>query len=298
MAFANGKESVEGIEFKKYIGIGTVKILTVNPTKAELEKIYKTTLDKEPEYLSEKDGVKSIRLDFILQTVPEKNNGIEYTGKYSLFVKNAPRKNTDGTKIQVIDAYGETAWVTKEELEGKLIPEKSARLSSNYRPCFTGEEAVVKLLKAHLCIPDSTTYNKETGTWTKISNIKEAEASLENVKEYFSGNIKELKNAIQSMPNNLLKVVFGIKTTDENKQYQAFFTDSPMKLATTKYDFINKRIKESQDAGGYANTEFSIKPLQEYVVSSTPISDTTSVFETSSTDLDGWGDNWEEAPKL
>ena len=52
MAFAKGKESVEAAPVKRYIGVAPVTVLAVNPTKAELEKIYGITLDNTPEYLS------------------------------------------------------------------------------------------------------------------------------------------------------------------------------------------------------------------------------------------------------
>ena len=76
MAFASGVESTEAVEIKRYIGVAPVSILAVNPTKKELEKIYNTTLEKEPEYLGEQDieglKVKTVRIDFIVKTDAEK----------------------------------------------------------------------------------------------------------------------------------------------------------------------------------------------------------------------------------
>ena len=40
MAFGKGTESKEGNVVKKYIGVAPVYVLAVNPTKAELEKLY------------------------------------------------------------------------------------------------------------------------------------------------------------------------------------------------------------------------------------------------------------------
>ena len=53
MAFAKGTESKEGNAVKRYIGVAPVFVLTVNPNKAELEKLYNTQLENDPEYLSE-----------------------------------------------------------------------------------------------------------------------------------------------------------------------------------------------------------------------------------------------------
>ena len=53
MAFATGKESTEGNVVKRYIGVAPVFVLAVNPSKAELEKLYDTELENAPEYISE-----------------------------------------------------------------------------------------------------------------------------------------------------------------------------------------------------------------------------------------------------
>ena len=51
MAFGKINESTESSnEIKRYIGLGSSYILGVNPTKAELEKIYERTIEKDPEY--------------------------------------------------------------------------------------------------------------------------------------------------------------------------------------------------------------------------------------------------------
>ena len=69
MALAKGKESTEELEIKRYVGVAPVYVLAVNPNKAKLEELYGRKLDKEPEYVTEKDGVKSARIDFIVKTV-------------------------------------------------------------------------------------------------------------------------------------------------------------------------------------------------------------------------------------
>ena len=39
MAFGQGQVSTEGGSFKRYIGVASVSVLAINPTKAELEKL-------------------------------------------------------------------------------------------------------------------------------------------------------------------------------------------------------------------------------------------------------------------
>ena len=40
MAFGKGQESKEGSNFPKYVGVGSFKVIDVNPTKEKLEAIY------------------------------------------------------------------------------------------------------------------------------------------------------------------------------------------------------------------------------------------------------------------
>ena len=73
MAFGKGS-ATSVVEYKKYIGIASLNVKAINPTKVELEKIYGRTLDKEPEYIGEKviEGVgtvKTLKIDFIVAPV-------------------------------------------------------------------------------------------------------------------------------------------------------------------------------------------------------------------------------------
>jgi hypothetical protein len=144
MAFAKGEISSEGANFKRYIGVGSVQLLGISPTKAQLEGILNTTLDNEPSYVSEvdRDGKKipSARVELVFKTVPENNDGIEDIIRVSLFVNKEYRFNRDNTKVQVMDIYGRTAWVTQEQLKNHEIPMYSngpANLDKDYRPVFS-----------------------------------------------------------------------------------------------------------------------------------------------------------------
>ena len=152
-AFGKAVESKETTEIKRYVGIAPVQIVAINPTKKELETIYNTTIEKEPEYLGsmERDGknVPHIRIDFIVKTNPEKSNGIEMTTKMSFFVRKAFMTNRDNTKVKVIDKYGRTAWVTQDEFKNKLVPQYAngpARIDNAYRALYMGEEELLNFV--------------------------------------------------------------------------------------------------------------------------------------------------------
>ena len=130
MAFATGSESTEGNVVKKYIGVGSVGVLAVNPNKETLEKLYNTTINDDPSYLSEvevgpegdKHTVPQVRIDFIVQTDPEKCNGIDMKTKIPFFITKEVRYNRDRSKVQVINKYGETTWLPIENAKSGTIP--------------------------------------------------------------------------------------------------------------------------------------------------------------------------------
>lgn len=278
MAFAKGNESTEGSVVKRYQGVGSVFVLAVNPNKVELEKLYNTQLENGPEYIGEvevgdedsKHKVQNVRLDFIVKTDPEKCGGIEFVTKVPFFIRNEGRYNRDKTKVQVIDKYGRTAWVTLEQAKAHEIPvykNGPANLDKDYRPCFHGEEELTNFLKAYLNIPNVMKY--VNNTWVMVDKPEDCEARLESIPEYFKGNFKELKDALSLQPTNKVKVLFGVRTTDDNKQYQAVYTQMFLKNNITDYSKLDADLQDRKAAGAYPTTEFVVGDLREYNVEAT-----------------------------
>lgn len=284
MAFAKGKESVDVIN-KKYIGVAPVYVLAVNPNKEQLEKLYNTQLEKEPEYLGEvevgedKHKVKNVRLDFVVKTVADRCNGIEFTTKVTFFIRNEYRYNKDKTKVQVIDKYGRTVWVTVEQAKAHEIPIYSngpANIDKDYRPIFVGEEELTSFIKTYLNIPDVMKY--VNNTWIMVDKPEDCEARLDNIAKYFNGDFKELKDIISLQPNNKIKVLFGVKSTDKG-QFQAVYTNMFLKNNVTKYDKLKDNLQERKAAGAYSTTEFEVVDLKEYTVEATNFEENNSPAE-------------------
>lgn len=268
-AFGKAVESKDSVEIKRYVGVAPVQIVAINPTKAELENIYNTTLEREPEYLGsvERDGknIPHIRIDFIVRTNPEKSKGIEMTTKMSFFIRKAFMTNRDNTKVKVVDKYGRTAWVTQDEFKNKLIPQYAngpARIDSNYRALYMGEEELLSFVKNYLGIQEVDEY--VNGTWQMRANPADYEAGFNNIENWIKGDISEVKNAIAMMPNNYVKVLFGVRHTDDGKDYQDVFTRATMKYGAKKNTVIEKALKEAKEAGAYANSDFEICELKEW----------------------------------
>ena len=281
LAFAAGKVSTEGNAPKLYSGVGSVYVLGVNPNKAAMEKLFNREYEEEPNYLGEQEingeKIPTVRLSFVIKTDPEKNHGIELTSMYTLFLRKEYRYNRDKTKVQVIDKYGRTCWVTIEQAKNHEIPMYSngpANIDKDYRPCYVGEEDLVKFLIAYLNIPNPMKYIN--GSWEMVEHPEDSEAGLEKIADYFKGDFKEIKSIIALQPKNKLKLAFGVRATDDNKQYQTFYTGMPMKNGVTDYSRLDKEIQERQANGGLSTSEFSVEDLHEYSVESTDFTNNKS----------------------
>jgi hypothetical protein len=281
MAFAAGKESTETNNIKRYIGVAPVFIKAINPTKKELEAIYDTEIENEPEYLgeaevgSDKHKVKQVRLDFIVNTDSAKC-GIDMTTKVTFFLKREVRYNKDNSKIQVINKYGETTWLPIENAKNNTIPEQLNWFEpADFRPAYIGEEELTAFIKAYLNIPNKS-YRKANGEVVELKDKTEAEARLDHIEDYFKGDFAELKNVISLQPNNKVKVLFGVRNTEDNKQYQAVYTQMFLKNNVNDYSRLDKDLQDRKNAGAYPTTEFRVCELTEYTVEATDFSTTGS----------------------
>lgn len=265
MALAKGKE-VKEVSFKNFIGVCAVKVISANPTKEQFEKMTGRTLDKETAYVTENDGVKSARIDFIIQKEETPENPFSFTMRMPFFVRDGKMTSQSG-KVKVIDVYGRTAWVTEEELAAGSIPIYSngmpANISKGYRPCYSGEEELTNFLRTLLGIPKVEKWEngKVVGL---IDNPTEAETRLDHIQDFFKGNFKEIQEAISLWPNNKIKVLMGVRTNADNKQYQAFFMQRFMSPNSSNYDYLVKALDAEKAAGRYADTEFEVCELKEY----------------------------------
>ncbi len=83
---------------------------------------------------------------------------------------------------------------------------------------------------------------------------------------------KELRDVIALQPNNKVKVLFGVRTTDDNKQYQAVYNQMFLKNNITDYSKLDADLQERKANGAYSTTEFTVGDLKEYDVESTDLS--------------------------
>jgi hypothetical protein len=278
MAFASGSESKDRVK-KLYIGVAPVFIVGVNPNKAEYEKLFNRTLDDAPVYIGEGEvgpegdrvKVPQIRIDFIVKTDAEKC-GVELTDRITFFLSKAMNFNRDRSKVEVINKYGESTYLPIACVEGtEPIPDNMKWYdTSGMRPTYIGEADLTAFIKAFLNIP-SKSYRKGNEV-VFIKNLADAEAKLDKIESYFRGDISELKSVINLQPNNRVKTMFGVRTTDDNNQYQAVYTKKFLKNMVNDYSKLDEDLQARKNAGAYPTVEFLAEPIKEYTVESTDFS--------------------------
>lgn len=279
MAISRGTESTEGAEVKRYEGVAPCYMKLCNPTKKQLEEAYGREIEKDPEYVTvqEDNGEKvtNARLSFLVQPDPEKVGFDAGLIPVNLYIRNQYRYNKDKTKVQVIDKYGRTAWVTVEQAKNHEIPMYSngpANLDKDYRPAYVGEEELTKLIIAYLNIPSPMKFNNTEKKWYMVDNPSDSECRLDHIEDYFKGDFSEVQEMLTYQPKNKVKIEFGVKTNDEGKQYQTAYTQMFLKNNVTDYTKLEKDIQASKEAGRYSNVEFPVCNFREHKVEETDLS--------------------------
>lgn len=280
--------------FKRYIGVASSYVLAVNPTKTELDKLRGFESQNEPEYVKEGDNGKEAHINFLVKTDPEVNNGIEIISQLMFTLRLSPAYNRDQTKVQVIDEFGNYTWANVEDAKAgkKLLSSegKELKIGTKYRMACVGEADLVGFLKKYLGIQDA--FNYINGSWVLKENTEDYVFGLEHIKDYFTGNFKELKEALDLQPNNKVKLLYGVRTTDEGKQYQAVAGRDdlilPNNASNNGYLRLEKRLSEMKSNGSYPTTEFKVQELQEYNVEPTNLENPSGSATSDSSEAMPW----------
>lgn len=269
LAIGKTQETKESQGFKRYVGLASSHVLAVCPNKKELDELMGYESQNDPEYVKEDELSKIANITFIVRTDPDANNGVEITNRVNFTLRSVPAYNKDTTKVQVIDEYGNYTWADTELAKkgGKI---EHAQKLGKYRIACVGECALVDFLKTYLNVPDAFEY--KNGTWSLKPNGKAAEGvfSLEKIKDYFKGDFSELKEALALQPNNKIKLLYGVRTTDDGKQYQVIMAREGFVLnnnsGTSALARLEKNLTNLKNAGSMASTDFRVQELTEWVV--------------------------------
>lgn len=242
------KQIKEGTGFKLYTGACNVNVLAVNPTKAELEKLYGRALEKEPVYSKEvereingeKKKVKQGRVEFIVE-----NKELNLLTKMTFFVEDSYIMGSRSGKYSVIDNYGNTAWATPDEIKSKaqLLSNKGKplKIDSDYRLEKSGESELVLFIKNLLGINEPFDYIDEQ--FQLKPDAANCVCVIEDFEALTRGDVKEIKHVLSFAPGNSVKVILGVRN-QEGKNYQSIYERVTMKSSARMTDGVYKRAKE------------------------------------------------------
>jgi hypothetical protein len=291
MAIARGTESKEAQGFKRYIGVAPVFIKAINPTKKEHEELFNTTLEEDPSYVgtvTDSDGNEcaNARIQIVFQPDNEKLGFEMPLVTMALFIQNKARVGGNSGKTQVVDKYGRFAWATPEELASKSIPtyaNGAADIDKDYRPAYVGEEDLIEFVRAYLCIPSVTVWDKDTRTMVpnpRVKSITECECRFDNLDKIFKGDFSEIKDALGYQPTNKVKIMLGVRTDVESgRLYQSVYTKKFLKNSSNSYATLDKElqdmVKNAATNGRTLNVEYAAVPAHEYSVEATTFTPTT-----------------------
>lgn len=237
-----------------YVGYDSFVVLAINPTKEELAKIYGTTADrlKDQVYVNakgEETQGREVSIKVYVKCINQVNNKdfincIKFKVKEGIFVGQTTGKH------QVIDDYGQTAWVTEEEFKNKAIPVFSNGSKANigkYRHTYRGEAELVAFIRNWLGFPDPIIREGYDLNTKKFASIRwkegeELEAcefnfDIADWKEIFKGNFKILQDLLKGHEAFQFKGFAGISSKD-NQDYQI------MSRTTLRNDASTNQIKK------------------------------------------------------
>ncbi|MCG8399582.1 hypothetical protein LWS67_24145, partial [Bacillus atrophaeus] len=82
--------------------------------------------------------------------------------------------------------------------------------------------------------------------------------------------------AISLQPKNRVKGLFGVRTTEDGKQYQAVYVQKFLKNSVTDYSKLDAELQDRKAAGAYPTTEFEVCDLKVYTIEPTDFNNNTT----------------------
>ena len=220
-------ESNNAVEFKKYVGVNKVKVIALNPTLEELNKLgimFKT----EPVYFGKDDnGVDFI--DFVFWTESINDASLKTSIKFT--VKNEASVSSKTGKTEYINKLGQNQWV-----EGSAQNTQYFDASAGAKPAFVGETDLITFMK----------------NWLNVK--RGGEATIDLAKAFKDGNISELKSITS---NNGIWVMFTVSQGKYQNILSKFIVRGFVSEEDAKGHF-DKYAKKQSEAGYPIYGDYSI----------------------------------------
>lgn len=283
MAISEGRSTESSNSFKRYTGIGNFTVLGVNPDLTTLHS-WGVMLNNEPVYTgksTDRDGneVEYARIVFYVKSVDHP----EFITDVTFFVRHSPIYNRDKTKVKVIDSFGNDSWATADEIkQHKQLYGKNgkrAKITTDYRAAYRGEIEVTNFIKNLLNIEDSFRYVNEE--WELKEDTSKMSCRFDNVKDWFSGDVRELIHAVSLRAGNEIKLLCGVRTDDKGKIRQDVYTGKTLRAFANN---AAKRFISEINGIESSRTEYSFGSLKEWELKPASPEEIEKAIEDSSDD--------------
>lgn len=287
--------SGEYVDIRKYIGVASVNVLAINPNNEKLRK-YGWSIPEgadEPVYVTtrtDENGkpVKSARVRFLVQIQDLEDKPVV---SLDFWCRPEIMVNREGNKCKIIDAYGRTAWGTKDEITNHQIPEykdgAKANISTPYKCCHPGEEELVGFLFKYLNITPLQIFDRNKQSWVPSKNP--GRLTIDSWNSICNGNVTELAQYLSLQPENRVKVVLGLRNTEDNKTYQTFLNTGYIGNGaipdrnTGEYTSARRLIDKFFEGRDNTLYSFSAEPVKEWKETASEVKDNSdSMFGSSS----------------
>lgn len=295
MAF-KGQATSENTGFKMFNGVGSFYVRGVNFNKQEMTEFFGREITTEPTFVDEVEingrMVKRVNIAIYLELVPNEykdadGNFINFKTVLYISLVNTPVVGSASGKIQVIDNYGRTAWGTPSEVEAGskiMYANGPAKIALPYKKVRRGEETLIQFLIAYLNVPSTVKRINGIIVDKTGEELEKCEASIPYIENLFKGDFSDLKSDFSILKDNKVKLLVGIKTTEEGKQRHTIFDRVFMKNGygikngVEDYSYIQTKVDDFL-AHTTQNITFEVSRLHEYVVNATDFSNNAPIEE-------------------
>lgn len=218
------RESGEFVEQIKYVGLFEGRVVAINPTPEEYEKltgIAPKEDSKEFDYLGEsRDGNTYLRINVWLEDIQEReeeNETVNKKFKVSFYLEDKIREARDSGRTQYINVAGKVAWADDENKLGEWFKKRS------YREAHVGEEQLYKFLRMWLRGLDFDGENINVSLdWRRLMR----------------GNVSELREQMGGEYERNVVALATIETNDkagEIREYQKVYNGSFAPAGSIKF---------------------------------------------------------------
>lgn len=273
MALSQGRSTEVTSIIKLYTGYDAFKVLGVNPDLDTI-KSWGVNYKNQPEYTRIDDnGVK--RADIVVWiksvSIPEFITHVDFN-----LANKKNETDKDGVhKTQMIDRFGNTAWLTDDEIRNKTIPmnkngKKQPFYPETMRPCRRGEAELTKFFKLFCNVEDSHRY-KDTGKgkeWVMSdSAFDNANYMFEEIGKYFDGNVEELRGQVTIHAENTIQLLCGVQSGKDGRMFQTVYPSECYRAAAGDVGpKFSKEIAARKSKGGLKGHDYTFDKLQVWNV--------------------------------